>query len=449
MKNIKFPDNFIWGAATAAYQIEGAFNEDGKGKSIWDVFSHIPGKVLNNNNGDVACDHYHRYKEDVKIMKELGLQFYRYSISWSRIFPEGKGKPNPKGIDFYKRLTNELLENGIKPAVTLYHWDLPQELQYQGGWANRDITDYFQQYSEYVFKELGDVVPMWITHNEPYCIAFVGNNDGFHAPGIQDFPLALRVSHNLLLSHGKVVKLYRSMGYKGDIGITINLNPIYPLTQTPEDMAAAKRADGFLNRWFLDPVLKGKYPEDMLEWYSSKTDLPQIMDGDMEIIGQPVDFLGVNHYTPDFVKNDPQDWPIERTRVKTIDACTNIDWEVYPKGFYDLLTRLDKEYSKVKIFVTENGASFNDIVNRHGEIDDDLRLDYLYNYLAQAHKAIEDGVNLAGYFVWSLLDNFEWAAGYSQRFGIVHVDFNTQKRTVKKSGKWYSNVIKNKGFEIY
>jgi len=262
-----FPEQFLWGAATAAYQIEGAYNEDGKGESIWDRFSHIPGNIWNNETGDVACDHYHRYEEDVKLLKELGVNTYRFSISWARIFPEGKGKPNERGIEFYKRLCDKLLENGIKPTVTLYHWDLPQKLQDRGGWANRETADCFEQYARYVFKELGDQVPIWITHNEPWVVSFAGNWEGRHAPGIRDFSTALQVSHHLLLSHGKVVKAYREMGFGGKIGITLNMNPVYPAGDGQEDIEAAKRFDGFHNRWFADPIFKGEYPGELLRWY--------------------------------------------------------------------------------------------------------------------------------------------------------------------------------------
>ncbi|MDP4094113.1 MAG: GH1 family beta-glucosidase [Bacillota bacterium] len=448
MPDIRFPNNFIWGAATASYQIEGAHAEDGKGESIWDHFSHIPGKITSNDNGDIACDHYHRYEEDVKIMKDLGLKYYRFSISWSRIFPDGKGSPNQKGIDFYKRLTNLLLENGIKPAITLYHWDLPQQLQYRGGWGNRDTADYFEQYAGYIFNQLGEYVPMWITHNEPHISSIISYWDGRHAPGYTDFPLALRACHHLLLSHGKAVQLYRSLGYKGEIGITLDLNPMYPASDTDKDKKATIRADGYENRWFADPVLKGKYPEDMVKWYESRTTLPEIKPGDMETISTPIDFLGINHYMPHTIKHDPSVWPANYAKLLTGRPLTNMDWEIYPEGSYDLLTRLHRDYNGIKLIITENGAAFTDIVNRKGEVDDDNRLDYLYGYLQQMNRAIKDGVNLAGYFVWSLMDNFEWGHGYSKRFGIVYIDFKTRQRIIKKSGHWYANVIKNNGFDL-
>jgi len=441
-----FPEQFLWGAATAAYQIEGAYNEDGKGESIWDRFSHIPGNIWNNETGDVACDHYHRYEEDVKLLKELGVNTYRFSISWARIFPEGKGKPNERGIEFYKRLCDKLLENGIKPTVTLYHWDLPQKLQDRGGWANRETADCFEQYARYVFKELGDQVPIWITHNEPWVVSFAGNWEGRHAPGIRDFSTALQVSHHLLLSHGKVVKAYREMGFGGKIGITLNMNPVYPAGDGQEDIEAAKRFDGFHNRWFADPIFKGEYPGELLRWYEGKVKVPDITSEDMETINQPIDFLGVNNYFSSVIKFDGGNWPIQATGVDTGKDKTDMGWEINAEGIYDLLMYLHKEYKGIKILITENGAAFNDIVNREGRVEDDNRLDYLYRHLQQVHRAISAGVDVAGYYVWSLMDNFEWARGYSKRFGLIYVDYKTQRRIFKKSALWYKEVIKNNGF---
>lgn len=446
MGRMVFPEQFLWGAATAAYQIEGAYNEDGKGESIWDRFSHIPGNIWNNETGDVACDHYHRYEEDVKLLKELGVNTYRFSISWARIFPEGKGKPNERGIEFYKRLCDKLLENGIKPTVTLYHWDLPQKLQDRGGWANRETADCFEQYARYVFKELGDQVPIWITHNEPWVVSFAGNWEGRHAPGIRDFSTALQVSHHLLLSHGKVVKAYREMGFGGKIGITLNMNPVYPAGDGQEDIEAAKRFDGFHNRWFADPIFKGEYPGELLRWYEGKVKVPDITSEDMETINQPIDFLGVNNYFSSVIKFDGGNWPIQATGVDTGKDKTDMGWEINAEGIYDLLMYLHKEYKGIKILITENGAAFNDIVNREGRVEDDNRLDYLYRHLQQVHRAISAGVDVAGYYVWSLMDNFEWARGYSKRFGLIYVDYKTQRRIFKKSALWYKEVIKNNGF---
>ncbi len=441
-----FPRDFIWGVATAAYQIEGAWNEDGKGESIWDRFSHIPGKISDGSTGDVACDHYHLYKEDIKIIKELGVKSYRFSIAWSRVFPDGKGKPNMKGMDFYKRLAESLIENGITPAVTLYHWDLPQKLQDIGGWANRDVTDYFGEYAGFVFKELGDKVPIWITHNEPEVVSFVGNWEGRHAPGITDFSNALLVSHNLLLSHGKAVRAYREMGQKGEIGITLNLNPVYPATDNIEDMNAAKRFEQYHNRWFLDPVLKGEYPEEILEWYQKRVVLPDTLKEDLEIISTPVDFLGINNYFSSYIKNSESNWPVHFEAAMTGKDKTSIGWEIYPVGMYDLLMFLHKNYKGTKLIITENGAAFDDSVNSSGKVEDKKRLGYLNGYIEQVHRAIQDGVNLKGYYVWSLMDNFEWAHGYTKRFGIVYVDYATGKRIIKESGLWYKELIKNNGF---
>jgi len=446
MMRLKFPDNFIWGAATAAYQIEGAYRQDGKGENIWDRFSHIPGKILEGHTGDVACDHYNRYEQDIEIMKRIGLKSYRFSISWARIFPDGKGTPNQKGLDFYKRLVDKLNENDIKPAVTLYHWDLPQKLQDQGGWANRDSVGWFADYAAYMFEKLGDQVPIWITHNEPWVVSFVGNWEGSHAPGLSDFRTALQVSHHLLMSHGQAVKAYRDMGCKGEIGITLNMSPVYPVSGSEDDLKAAKMYLEYLNKWFAEPVLKGTYPADLLMYFQQEGLFPEIDDRDMKIIHQPVDFLGINNYTSSFVKYDKSRWPIPASEVMTGKDRTQIGWEIYPEGIYDLLVYLSNEYKGTKIIITENGAACNDIVNYEGKVENDNRQNYLYRYLEQIHRAISSGVDVRGYYVWSLLDNFEWAHGYSQRFGIVYVDYKTQKRILKKSALWYSDVIKNNGF---
>ncbi|MDK2800884.1 MAG: beta-glucosidase [Clostridiales bacterium] len=447
MVQFTFPKNFLWGVATASYQIEGAYKEDGRGESIWDRFSHIPGKVVNGDTGNVACDHYHLYPQDVKLLKEIGVNTYRFSISWPRIFPEGKGKPNEKGMTFYKELIHLLVQNNIKPAVTLYHWDLPQKLQNIGGWANRKITAYFEQYARYVFKELGDLVPIWITHNEPWVFSFLGNWKGVHAPGLTDFSTALQVSHHLLLAHSKAVRAFREMGLKGEIGITMAMSPMYPASQNKEDIEAAWRKDGFQNRWFIDPIFKGKYPSDMLDWYLDKVVMPEVKESDLEIISSPIDFLGVNYYFREIIKEDKNEWPLNLKVVTADGGKTAMGWEIYPEGLYDLLTRLHQEYNGIKILITENGAAFNDIINREGKVEDDNRLDYLYQHIVQAYRAIQSGVNVSGYYVWSLLDNFEWAEGYNKRFGITYVDYKTQRRILKKSGYWYKKVIQNNGLE--
>lgn len=446
MNRLVFPDNFLWGAATASYQIEGAYREDGKGESIWDRFSHIPGKTYEGDTGDIACDHYHRVDEDIQLMKQIGLKTYRFSISWARIFPDGKGKPNQKGMHFYKDLVRKLIDNEIIPAATLYHWDLPQALQDQGGWANRDTVEHFVNYARYVFENLGEQVPIWITHNEPWVVSFIGNWFGSHAPGITDFQTALRVSHHLLISHGMTVKAYREMGFKGEIGITLNMNPVYPASDKAEDISAAEIFNEHLNRWFSDPVLKGSYPEKLLKWYQKYGLFPEIPAWEMEIIHQPVDFLGINNYYSSFIKYDGSKWPIFAVETTTGRDRTQMGWEINPEGLYDLLVYLNKEYNGIKIIITENGAAFNDMVNHNGRVEDDNRLSYLYRYLEQAHRAIESGVNLAGYYAWSLMDNFEWGFGYSKRFGLIYVDFSNQKRILKKSAYWYRDVIRNNGF---
>lgn len=445
MSKITFPSDFIWGAATSAYQIEGAAFEDGKGESIWDRFSHTVGMVKNGHNADRACDHYHLYAEDVKLMKELGLKSYRFSISWPRIFPDGKGEPNEKGIEFYRNLVNLLLENDIVPNATLYHWDLPQSLQDIGGWTNRETADRFEEYAKYLFKELGDLVPFWATLNEPAASAFAGYAGGFHAPGIRDPKASIAAAHNLLLAHGKAVRAYREMGLKGKIGIVIDMWNNYPASESEEDKKVARVNNVVMNRWFTDPVFKGAYPSLAGEMALSGMILPEILEGDMKLISTPADFMGLNVYSRNVVKANPNMFNGMET-VPQNNAITDIGWEIYPQVIYDLLTMLHKEYNGVELYITENGAAFNDIVNREGKVEDNNRIDYLCRHFEQAYKAIEAGVNLKGYYVWSLMDNFEWAQGYTKRFGLVHIDFKTLKRTPKKSAYWYSNVIKENGF---
>jgi beta-glucosidase len=448
MSKIVFPKDFIWGSATAAYQIEGAYNEDGKGESIWDRFSHTPGNVFEGHTGDVACDHYHRYEEDIQLMKELGIKSYRYSISWPRIFPDGKGKLNEKGLDFYKRLTNLLLESGITPAITLYHWDLPQKLQDIGGWTNRDVTDYFTEFSETIIRSLGDVVPMWFTINEPFIAAFLGHLFGIHAPGIKDMRTTLQVGHNLLLSHGKVLKLYRELNQKGQMGISLNLSYKYPASDDPADIAATNLSFGTVGRWFLDPLYKGQYPEDVLRYYENMKVSFSYPEEDMKLISQPMDFLAFNYYSSEFVKHDDE---MGFTHIDPEPGKfeeTEMNWLVYPQGLYDLIMYLDREYGKPNIIISENGAAYKDEINSNGRIEDVKRTKYLIDHLSHAHRAIQDGANLKGYYLWSLMDNFEWSFGYSKRFGIIYVDHETQKRIIKDSGYWYKETIANNGFDI-
>jgi len=446
MARLRFPESFLWGVSTSAYQIEGGAGCDGKGESIWDRFSHIPGKIRNQDNGDVACDHYHLYLQDVALLKHLGVKTYRFSISWSRVFPDGSGRANPKGIEFYRSLAHRLAHQGILPAVSLYHWDLPQKLQDIGGWANREMAQYFEQYARYIFEELGDVVPIWTTFVEPWVTAFVGHWFGTHPPGLTDLSTALQAAHHILLAHGRSVRAFREMAVKGEIGVALNLNPIYPATEAGQDLAAARRYGDFLNGWFLDPILKGEYPPELVSWLSGQVSLPEIEPGDMDIIHSPIDFLGVNTYSSSSVLHAPEEWPLQLAFASTGKARTDSGWEIYPEGLYDLLVYLHTQYAGIKMMVTENGASFKDIVDSQGNVEDDARLSYLRDHIFQVYRAIRAGVNLTGYSVWSFLDNFEWNLGYSKRFGLVYVDYATQKRILKKSGRWYKNVIENNGF---
>ncbi|MGB9857035.1 MAG: GH1 family beta-glucosidase [Dictyoglomaceae bacterium] len=445
MAKLVFPEGFLWGTATASYQIEGGAYEDGRGETIWDRFSHTPGAVYQFHNGDVACDHYHRWEEDIKIMEFLGLKTYRFSIAWSRIFPEGKGSPNIKGLNFYRKLVDTLLSKNIKPAITLYHWDLPQALEDKGGWLNRDTAKYFSEYAGFMFKVLGQRDINWITLNEPWVSAFLGYGFGVHAPGKKDMKGAFIAAHNLLLAHGLAVQAFFESGAKGQIGITLNLSPIYPAKDTPEDKEAVKKQDGFSNRWFLDPIFYGKYPEDMWEILLKHRWAFDFCPDDLKIISLPIDFLGVNYYTRGIVQNDPEDPFLGVKHVPGPNEKTEMGWEIYPEGLYDLLVRLSKEYPKT-LYITENGAAFNDVLE-DGKVKDEKRIDYLREHIKQAYRAIKDGVDLRGYYVWSLMDNFEWAYGYSKRFGIVYVDYNTQKRILKESAYFYKKVIEENGLE--
>ena len=438
---ILFPKDFIWGSATASFQIEGAWDEDGKSENIWDRFSHTPGKVLNNDNGDVACDFYHRWQADIKLMKELNLKNYRFSTSWARILPLGTGKINQPGIDFYNKIVDGLLEAGIEPYLTLYHWDLPQILQDKGGWPDRMIVDAFCGYADVVSKTLGDRVKNWITINEPWVVAFVGYQFGEHAPGHKDTFEALAATHHLLLAHAKSVPVIRSNSPDSKVGITLNLTPQEAASNSLADKMAATWTDGWINRLFLDPLYGRGYPSDIVEGFSESMEFVQ--PGDMRTITVPTDFLGVNYYTRSINRSDKiSEEENEPVSNPVVGEMTEMQWEVYPKGLYNLLCRLHFDYSVPAIFITENGAAFADTVSENGEVDDPPRLSYIKGHLKMIHRAIQADVPLKGYFVWSLFDNFEWAFGYTKRFGIVHVDFETQKRIPKSSAKWYSKVIK-------
>jgi beta-glucosidase len=442
---LRFPDGFIWGTATSAYQIEGAWNEDGKGPSIWDTFCHEhPEKIYHGHNGDVAADHYHRWEEDVQIMAELGLKAYRFSISWPRVLPEGTGRVNPAGLAFYDRLVDALLARGIEPVVTLYHWDLPQPLQDRGGWPHRDIVQYFAEYASVVAKRLGDRVNWWITHNEPFVMALLGYFFGDFAPGIQDFPAALQAVHHLLLSHGHAVEAIRAAaGRPVRVGITLNLSPVHPATDSEADRLAAQRMDGILNRMFLDPIFFGRYPEDMQALLGSL--IPEVSPEDARYLTTPMDFLGVNYYSRAVARHDPSFPIVELAQVQPEGSEYSQMWEIYPPGMYELLMRVWKDYRPPVILVTENGIPVPDGVDLDGRVRDERRIRYLRDHIAQVHRALTDGAPVQGYFVWSLLDNFEWAHGYRMRFGLVYVDYDTQKRYIKDSGRWYAGVIRENG----
>ena len=445
-----FPEGFEWGTASASYQIEGAWNEDGKSENIWDRFCRSPGNIEDNSSGDVACDFYHRFEEDIKIVKQLGIKVYRLSILWSRIIPEGTGNINEAGIDFYRKVLKCLHDNGIKSSVTIYHWDLPQKLQDRGGWANREIADWFENYAKVLFERLGDLVDSWITLNEPYCTSFLGYWLGLHAPGIRDYSAALAAAHHLLLAHGKAVKTFRALGLKAEIGITLNMNMSYPFNPSdPADIEAAKRSREQLNQLFADPVFLGKYPETLFSYLKKKNIvLPEIKSGDLELISQKIDFFGLNTYFSDFVKEDKTKYPLDCVSCKTGKPQTDTNWEIYPEGMYDLLKWIHDRYKQSKIIITENGMASNDWVSIEGKVHDPNRIDYLTRYLIQVHSAIKDGVPVKGYYEWCFCDNFEWARGLKRRFGIVYVDYNTQKRIIKDSGYWYSELIKNNGLVL-
>ena len=453
---MNFPEGFLWGTATAAYQVEGAAREDGRGPSIWDTFSHTPGNVLHGDTGDIACDQYHRLEEDLDIMAGLGIQAYRFSVAWPRIQPEGSGKANQKGIDYYKRLVEGLRERDIVPMLTLYHWDLPQALEDQGGWTSRETSERFAEYAGIVYEALADVVPFWITLNEPWVSAWLGYGIGIHAPGIKDMAKALSATHHLLLGHGLALRAMRSLSYENNrLGVTLNLSPVRAASESVVDAMAARLVDGGVNRLYLDPLFRGSYPEDVLDVLSLFSNFSFVRDGDLEIISAPIDFLGVNYYMRQTVKvASESDERAVFTLLKIIGAQiivppgierTAMGWGIEPDGLTELLLRLSKEYTGLPLYITENGAAFHDYVDPEGGVDDEERVAFLDAHFRAAHEAIEQGVNLKGYFVWSLLDNFEWAEGYSKRFGIVYVDYLTQRRIPKMSARWYKEVIRRNG----
>jgi beta-glucosidase len=433
-ENFIFPRGFVWGASTAAYQVEGGWNAEGKGLSIWDKFTHTNGRVKNGDTGDVACDHYHRYIEDFGLMKQLGIKAYRFSLSWPRIFPKGKGEINRRGLDYYDRLIDSLLALDIEPYITLYHWDLPQALQENGGWANRDTAGYFADYAAVAAHKFGDRVKNWVTVNEPWVIAVYGHVTGVHAPGVRDRRVAYQVGHNLLLAHGLATQAIRAATSDSRVGLTLLLGMADPETDDPQSRA---KADELWQRdcaWFLDPLFNGYYPPEQL--HNAGNEGPQIKPNDFATISQQLDFLGVNYYTR-FVVN-------AKGQVVKVPGAeyTDMDWEVHPTSLGRMLLKLNQEYKLPPIFITENGAAVPDVLTPEGHVHDTRRIKYLHDHLVELRKAMKLGVNVRGYFLWSLMDNFEWAHGYSARFGLIYVDFKSQQRFLKDSAHWYERVIR-------
>jgi len=441
MTEVRFPKGFLWGAATAAYQVEGSPLADGAGPSIWHRFSHTPGRMVNGDTGDVACDHYHRYAEDVSLMRDLGLGAYRFSVSWSRVLPEGTGRVNERGLDFYKRLVDELQRAGIRPMATLYHWDLPAVLDDRGGWLNRDVADWFAEYANVVFSALDDRVEFWATLNEPWVVVDGGYLHGALAPGHRNLFETPIASHNLLRAHGRAVQAYRAAG-KHQIGIVVNLEPKYPASDSAEDRAANERADAYMNRQYLDPIFLRAYPREFPEMLGEAW--PDFPASDFDTIAQPLDFVGINYYKRAVTQYDAS-FVIERAkRLEPQPAIyTEVGWEVFPRGLTDILTWFRDRYGAMPLYITENGAAFYDPPTAITDpVEDPLRVFYLREHLAALSRAIEEGVDVRGYFVWSLLDNLEWSLGYTKRFGIIHVDFATQKRTFKRSALVYRDIIR-------
>jgi beta-glucosidase len=448
---LTFPAGFRWGAATASYQIEGAAAEDGRTPSIWDTFARTPGRVHRGHTGDVACDHYHRFREDVALMAELGLGTYRFSLSWPRIKPDGSGPVNARGLDFYDRLVDELCARGIAPMVTVYHWDLPQTLEDRGGWTNRDTAELLAEFAVAAYARLGDRIPTWTTLNEPYCSAFLGYASGDHAPGRTDPAAAFRAVHHLLLGHGLAASALREAGAR-EVSLTLNLSPITPRDAADRhDVAAARLIDGLHNRLFLDPVLRGGYPDDVREVAARFAGTAHVRDGDERLIAAPIDLLGVNYYQPTLVAarvgtppapSFPGSEGVEFIRQDR--PTTVMDWPIDADGLAALLVRLGRDYPDTPLMVTENGAAFTDVVAGDRVADAD-RLEYLDGHVRATRAAISAGADVRGYLAWSFLDNFEWAYGYDKRFGLVHVDYGTQRRRIKDSGLWFRDVIANNG----
>jgi beta-glucosidase len=448
---VRFPDGFAWGVATASYQNEGAVDEDGRSPSIWDTFTHTPGNIADASTGDIACDHYHRYQEDVGLMADLGVGYYRFSLAWPRLQPDGRGALNPAGVDFYERLVESLLERGIEPWVTLYHWDLPQVLEDAGGWPARDTAHRFADYAVAVYERLHDRVRYWTTLNEPWVSAFAGYGTGLHAPGIRDPKAAARSAHHLLLGHGLALRGLRDQAdARSEFGITLILQPVLAASEAAEDIAAAQRLDLMTNRIFLDPLLRGRYPDD---YNDAVGDLSHIQPGDDELIGAPLDFLGVNYYFRHQVRQarTPQEHAFPFVACEDVELLsrglptTGVGWEIDADGLHDILTRVQRDYPRLPIYITENGAAMNDGPVVDATLPDTARIEYLDAHFRAAHRAIADGVDLRGFFVWTLMDNFEWAEGYRATFGLYHVDFETQARTPKQSAVWFGGVTRRNG----
>ncbi|MBN1827002.1 MAG: beta-glucosidase [Candidatus Eisenbacteria bacterium] len=444
MSRRSFPEGFLWGVATSAQQIEGSPSAGGRGESIWDVFASVPGNIEDGSNPGTACDHYRRWREDLELMKRLGIGAYRFSVSWPRVFPDGGGTPNPAGLDFYEALVDGLLEEGIVPFLTLNHWDLPRALQDRGGWPERSTVGAFVDYAAAVAERLGDRVRHWTTHNEPWCVATLGYEEGAHAPGRRNPEEALRTAHHLLLSHGRAAAAIRRIVPETEVGIVLNLSPAWPETESERDRDAARWFDGFFNRWYLDPLFRGRYPEDAIADRVARGHLPPgglpfLREGDLEEIHSPLDFLGVNYYSRTMLRADENGRPVGFAGAPE-EELDLMGWEVFPRGLHDILLRVHREYGPPAVYITENGTALPDEPDGEGWIRDERRVDYMRRHLAEAHRAIEAGVPLRGYFAWTLMDNFEWGHGYTKRFGLFHVDFRTGERTAKESARWYRDV---------
>ena len=453
-ENKTFPRDFKWGTATSSYQIEGAPTAGGKGPSVWDTFSHIEGKINNGDTGDTACDHYHLWRNDIELLKNLGVNAYRFSISWPRIFPTGKeNEPNQIGLDFYSRLVDTLLENQITPFITLNHWDIPQGLEDSGGWPERDIVHEFVKYSYHVSKHLGDRVKNWITHNEPWCVSYIGYIGGHKPPGLKNnWVKSLAAAHHLLLSHGMAIPEIRNNSKHSEVGITLNLNTAIPASGSTYDEDACRFYDGQFNRLYLNPLYKNEYPDDVFEYLKTKSlisesDLNFIKQGDLNIISTKTDFLGVNYYSRAVIRNEEIDEKNNLPRNVDMGPKTDFGWEIYPPGICDLLMRLKNEYKVQNIYITENGCSYGDAPNLEGKIEDNRRIEYHQSHLNEVKRAMDDGAPCNGYFAWSLMDNFEWAQGFSQRFGLIWVDFETLERIPKDSYYWYKEYISENGLD--